>query len=104
MNAVGRKQALTVLGAAPKLDAATAHAIGLVDVVVDTDKQGAYDACLKASYNLLKGFIQDERTGERIAPGAVRGMKQLVVRADLDQDSEFELNLLAGVAAKSSKI
>ncbi|ORY97800.1 ClpP/crotonase-like domain-containing protein [Syncephalastrum racemosum] len=104
VNSIGRKQALKVLGTAPKLDAVTAHAIGLVDVVVNTDKQGSYEACLKASYELLNGFIQDEQTGERVSPGAIRGMKQLVARADLDQDSEFELNLLATVAAKSSKI
>ncbi|KAI9489064.1 ClpP/crotonase-like domain-containing protein [Zychaea mexicana] len=105
VNSIGRKKALWILGSAPKVDAAMAKELGLADVIVNstTTARGAdtYDACLKASTAFLRGFTFDDRTNERVTPGAVRGMKKLVIRADLDQDEAYEASVLAELAGLS---
>ena len=99
VNSIGRKKALYILGSAPKIDAITAKKLGLADVIVNTTHDSdTYNACLEASKAFLKDFIFDERTNERVTPGAVRGMKKLVVRADLDQDEAFEASVLQELA------
>lgn len=105
VNSVGRKAALRILASAPKVTAEQGKALGLVDVVVDNNKEDIYEACLKASLSFLRPFVFDDRAGQedRVSAGAVRGMKQLVVRADLDRDYEFEAAILAKLAG-SSKI
>lgn len=104
VNSVGRKTALRILASAPKITAEQGKAFGLVDVIVD-NKQDIYEECLKASLLFLRPFVFDDRAGQddRVSPGAIRGMKQLVVRADLDRDYEFEAAILAKLAG-SSKI
>ncbi|CDS05400.1 hypothetical protein LRAMOSA07928 [Lichtheimia ramosa] len=104
VNSVGRKTALRILASAPKITAEQGKAFGLVDVIVD-NKQDIYEECLKASLLFLQPFVFDDRAGQddRVSPGAIRGMKQLVVRADLDRDYEFEAAILAKLAG-SSKI
>ncbi|KAI8140309.1 ClpP/crotonase-like domain-containing protein [Fennellomyces sp. T-0311] len=103
VNRIGRKHALLLLGSAPKVDAHMAKQVGLADVVVEVARGSAdaYEACLKGSVTFLKGFIFDERTNERVTPGAVRGMKKLVVRADLEQDEAFDASVLAELAGLS---
>ncbi|KAG2224128.1 hypothetical protein INT45_000143 [Circinella minor] len=102
VNIIGRKKALYILGSAPKIDAVMANKLGLADVIVNTTSgSDVHNACLDASKAFLKGFIFDERTGERVTPGAVRGMKKLIVRADMDQDEAFEASVLQELAGLS---
>ncbi|KAI9274299.1 ClpP/crotonase-like domain-containing protein [Phascolomyces articulosus] len=101
-NSLGRKKALFILGSAPKIDANMAKELGLADVIVNTTRgSDAYNACLDASKTFLRGFIFDERTNERVTPGAVRGMKKLIVRADLKEDEAFEASVLQELAGLS---
>ena len=104
VNSIGRKNALRILASAPKITAEQGKVLGLVDVVIDS-KENIYEECLKASLSFLRPFVFDDRAGQgdRVSTGAIRGMKQLVVRADLDRDYEFEAAILAKLAG-SSKI
>lgn len=103
VNHIGRKQALRLLASAPRISAAEAKSIGLVDLVVQSGRSDTYNLCLSATIEFLKPYITDE-TDERVAPAAVRAMKQLVVRTAGDADLEFEERLFASVAAGSSKL
>lgn len=103
VNHIGRKQALRLLASAPRISAAEAKSIGLVDLVVQPGRSDTYNLCLSATIEFLKPYITDE-TDERVPPAAVRAMKQLVVRTAGDADLEFEERLFASVAAGSSKL
>ncbi|KAI9316343.1 ClpP/crotonase-like domain-containing protein [Dichotomocladium elegans] len=90
VNSIGRKHALLLLAGAPKVTAEEAKVMGLVTVVVDRPAQPEimtmYDACLRASLAFTRQFVTDDLTGRRVMPAAVRGMKKLVVRADLERE------------------
>lgn len=91
------------MAGAPKINAVKARDIGLVDVVVQVEPlDNVYQQCLNATTAFLKNYVTDDKN-ERVAPAAVRAMKQLVVRVDRDADLVFEEKLFASVAG-SSKI
>ncbi|KAF7722074.1 enoyl CoA hydratase domain-containing protein 1 [Apophysomyces ossiformis] len=102
VNRVGRKNALLIMGSAPRMSATDGQRFGLVDCVVPCkDDEGAYDACLSAATDFLQPFVLGDDKQDRVSVHAVRGMKELVVRADLDADSQYEMKLFAKTVGSS---
>jgi ethylmalonyl-CoA/methylmalonyl-CoA decarboxylase len=85
VDRIGRKHALRIVANAQPIDARMAHQIGLVDKVVDSSNTGeldAYETCLAVCLDLIRPFVFDPKSKERVSPAAVRGMKQLMARSE----------------------
>jgi len=90
---VGRKKALLWMAGGYRLTAQECIEGGLADLIVEKDSE-----CLNASLLYLKPFLVDDRTGKRVSPNAVRGMKQLISRQMKEDDGDFEKKIFAGTA------
>ncbi|KAG0172190.1 enoyl CoA hydratase domain-containing protein 1 [Apophysomyces sp. BC1034] len=95
ISRIGRKNTLLLLAGAPIITAPIGQKIGLVDRVVETTDAEAYDACLSAAVEFMQPFVVGDNKHDRAPLSAVRGMKQLVVRADLDADLDYEMKIFA---------
>lgn len=87
---VGRKKALLWMAGGYRLTAQECIQGGLADLIVEKDGE-----CLNASLLYLKPFLIDDRTGQRVSPNAVRGMKQLILRQMKDDDGDYEKKIFA---------
>ncbi|KAI7884138.1 ClpP/crotonase-like domain-containing protein [Mucor mucedo] len=91
ISLVGKKKALLWMAGAYKLDAAHGVDHGVVDIVVDKDKD-----CLDQTVIFLNQFVVDRVTGQKVSPLAVRGMKKLAIRADGDWDYQSKVFATTG--------
>ncbi|KAL7317264.1 hypothetical protein PS15m_003645 [Mucor circinelloides] len=87
---VGRKKALLWMAGGYRLTAQECIQGGLADLIVEKDGE-----CLNASLLYLKPFLADDRTGQRVSPNAVRGMKQLILRQMKGDDGDYEKKIFA---------